>query len=84
MVEGECLVVVRFGLGWFAQHAQCGGEVVQAGGLVAFCSGDVLVEGECLAVVGFGIGWLVLFAQCGGEVVQAGGLVVFGSGECLD
>ena len=60
MVEGECLAVVGFGLRWLAQLIQCGGEVVQAGGLVAFCSGDVLVEGECLVVVGFGLGW---FAQ---------------------
>ena len=49
------MVVVGFGLGLFAQLIQCVGEVVQAVGLVALCSGDVLVEGECLAVVGFGL-----------------------------
>jgi len=56
LVEGECLAVVGFGLGWFAQIIQCVGEVLQAGGLVLLGVGDVLVEGECLAVVGFGVG----------------------------
>ena len=60
LVEGECLVVVGFGVGWLAQLIQCGGEVVQAGGLVLLGVGDALVEGECLVVVGFGLGW---FAQ---------------------
>ena len=55
MVEGECLAVVGFGLGWFAQLIQCGGEEMQAGGLLFLGVGDVLVEGECLAVVGFGL-----------------------------
>ena len=53
-------MVVGFGIGWLVLFAQCVGEVVQAGGLVVFCSGDVLVEGECLAVVGFGLGWFAL------------------------
>ena len=56
LVEGECLAVVGFGLGWLADFAQCVGEVVQAFGLVVFGSRDRLVEGECLAVVGLGIG----------------------------
>ena len=47
-------------MGWFPQIIQCGGEVVQAGGLLPLGVRDVLVEGECLAVVGFGLG---LFAQ---------------------
>ena len=56
LVEGECLAVVGFGVGWFPQISQCGGEVEQAGGLVLLGVGDALVEGECLAVVGFGVG----------------------------
>ena len=56
------MAVVGFGIGWLVLFAQCVGEVVQAGGLVVFCSGDVLVEGECLAVVGFGLGWLAQLA----------------------
>ena len=55
MVEGECLAVVGFGLGWLVQLIQCGGEVVQAVSLLFLGVGDVLVEGECLAVVGFGL-----------------------------
>ena len=58
LVEGECLAVVGFGVGWFAQIIQCVGEVVQAFGLFMLGSGDRLVEGECLVVVGLGVGWL--------------------------
>ena len=53
MVEGECLVVAGFGLGWFAQLIQCVGEAEQAVGLVALCVGECLEEGECLVVAGF-------------------------------
>ena len=54
---------------------------MQAGGLVAFCSGDVLVEGECLAVVGFGVGWFTQIIQCVGEEIQAGGMKILGEHE---
>ena len=56
LVEGECLAVVGFGLGWFTQIIQCVGEGMHAVGLLLLGVGDVLVEGECLAVVGFGVG----------------------------
>ena len=42
LVEGECLAVVGFGLGWLAEFAQCGGEVEQAVGLVALGTGECL------------------------------------------
>ena len=60
LVEGECLVVVGFGVGWFAPRGQAGGEEMQVLGLLLLGVGECLVEGECLVVVGFGLGW---FAQ---------------------
>ena len=69
LVEGECLAVVGFGLGWLAEFAQCGGEVEQAVGLVTFSFWSRLVEGECLAVEGLGIGWFAHVREGGGEVL---------------